>query len=193
MGFRQRPSWHADAVRGAVHPIIPEATIVGALSAQLRHTRPRSAMSASLIGLRPSGINTVFKRVESRRPAHFPRVDGAGARAAGRDPEGILRAARRHWRAPPSHPRRACFRARRVLRIGGHSLVIAFGEGYRAKTAVGGNAAIRRKCPILCPHSRSSRLPQKAGGGDPLAFTLVLVAPRAGLEPATIRLTVERT
>ena len=24
MGFRQRPSWHADAVRGAVHPIIPE-------------------------------------------------------------------------------------------------------------------------------------------------------------------------
>src|SRR5271166_5599734 len=23
MGFRQRPSWHADAVRGAVHPIIP--------------------------------------------------------------------------------------------------------------------------------------------------------------------------
>ena len=23
MGFRQRPSWHVDAVRGAVHPIIP--------------------------------------------------------------------------------------------------------------------------------------------------------------------------
>ena len=23
MGFRQRPSWHADAVRGSVHPIIP--------------------------------------------------------------------------------------------------------------------------------------------------------------------------
>ena len=23
MGFRQQPSWHADAVRGAVHPIIP--------------------------------------------------------------------------------------------------------------------------------------------------------------------------
>jgi hypothetical protein len=26
MGFRQRPSWHVDAVRGAVHPIIPTTT-----------------------------------------------------------------------------------------------------------------------------------------------------------------------
>jgi hypothetical protein len=33
MGFRQRPSWRADAVRGAVHPIIPAATRVGLLPA----------------------------------------------------------------------------------------------------------------------------------------------------------------
>jgi hypothetical protein len=37
MGFRQRPSWHADAVRGAVHPIIPGTTHEGSLS-DLQHS-----------------------------------------------------------------------------------------------------------------------------------------------------------
>src|ERR1700747_821783 len=67
-GFRQRPSWHADAVRGAVHPIIPG----------LEAARPLTHVEALELDYLPShlivlgggyvGIETAqtFRRVGSR-------------------------------------------------------------------------------------------------------------------------------
>jgi hypothetical protein len=84
MGFRQRPSWHPDAVRGAVHPIIPEAALKARIYRLCQQERERLEAVEDRLGSRSSRCGqrpaVVGQAIHSRsRPE---QVDPPGARLA---------------------------------------------------------------------------------------------------------------